>query len=94
MFHIYTGESKGKTTASVGLCVRARGAGLKVLFVSYFKPDGSSEHEELQKIGVEIMATIPIWVKASRLDKAVNLSMIYLGALNNIIQATWISQHC
>lgn len=55
MFHIYTGESKGKTTASVGLACRAAGAGLKVLFVSYFKPDGSSEHSSLEKLGITVM---------------------------------------
>lgn len=55
MFHIYTGESKGKTTAAVGLCTRALGAGLKVLFVSYFKPDGSSEHDMLGKMGAKVM---------------------------------------
>ncbi len=55
MFHIYTGESKGKTTASVGLAVRATGAGMNVLFVSYFKPDGSSEHSMLEKLGIKLM---------------------------------------
>ena len=55
MFHIYTGESKGKTTASVGLAVRALGAGLSVLFVSYFKPDGSSEHDQLKRLGAGFM---------------------------------------
>jgi len=55
MFHIYTGESKGKTTASVGLTVRAIGAGNKVLYASFFKPDGSSEHEVIEKLGATFM---------------------------------------
>ena len=55
MYHIYTGENKGKTTASVGLAVRALGAGNKVLFASFFKPDGSSEHEMLEKLGATFM---------------------------------------
>ncbi len=54
LIHIYTGPSKGKTTASVGLAVRARGAGWRVLFCSFFKPDGSSEHEALSDLGVEV----------------------------------------
>lgn len=52
LIHVYTGPSKGKTTASVGLAVRARGAGWSVLYCSFYKPDGSSEHEVLQEIGV------------------------------------------
>ncbi len=55
MFHIYTGESKGKTTASVGLTVRSIGAGNKVLFASFFKPDGSSEHEVIEKLGATFL---------------------------------------
>lgn len=55
MFHIYTGESKGKTTASVGLTVRAIGARNKVLFASFFKPDGSSEHEVIEQLGATFM---------------------------------------
>jgi cob(I)alamin adenosyltransferase len=53
LVHIYTGPSKGKTTASVGLAVRARGAGWKVLYCSFFKPDGSSEHDVLQHLGID-----------------------------------------
>jgi len=53
LVHIYTGPSKGKTTASVGLSVRARGAGWKVMYCSFFKPDGSSEHDVLQHLNID-----------------------------------------
>lgn len=43
--HVYTGEGKGKTTACIGLAVRAVGAGLKVCFVQFDKGfDGQNEH--------------------------------------------------
>ncbi len=40
---VYTGEGKGKTTCSIGLAIRALGAGLKVAFLQFFKPPTSSE---------------------------------------------------
>jgi cob(I)alamin adenosyltransferase len=52
--HIYTGDGKGKTTASIGLAVRAQGAGLKVLFVQFLKGQQTSELEPLKKIGVTV----------------------------------------
>ncbi|NOZ24513.1 MAG: cob(I)yrinic acid a,c-diamide adenosyltransferase [Nitrospirae bacterium] len=39
LIHIYTGEGKGKTTASVGLAVRAKSRGWRVLFAQFMKPD-------------------------------------------------------
>jgi cob(I)alamin adenosyltransferase len=39
--HVYTGNGKGKTSAAMGLVLRAAGAGLSV-FVSQFAKDGSS----------------------------------------------------
>ena len=57
LVHIYTGEGKGKTTASIGLAVRAAGAGMKVLFVQFFKEDSapSGEKEVLKAVGVELV---------------------------------------
>ncbi len=46
LVHIYTGDGKGKTTASVGLAVRAAGQGFKVLFMQFFKEDSAPSGEK------------------------------------------------
>ncbi len=37
MIQVYTGNGKGKTTAAMGLAVRAAGRGLKVAFIQFLK---------------------------------------------------------
>lgn len=46
---VYTGNGKGKTTAAIGLTIRALGAGLRVLFVQFVKGLPYSEHKALSK---------------------------------------------
>lgn len=50
MIHIYHGDGKGKTTAAVGLAVRAAGAGMCVMFTQFMKSGGSSELKVLKNI--------------------------------------------
>ena len=38
LIQVYTGEGKGKTTAALGLALRAIGQGLKVCFIQFMKP--------------------------------------------------------
>ncbi len=45
--HIYCGDGKGKTTAAIGLAVRARGSGKKVLITRFLKTDHSGEVKAL-----------------------------------------------
>ena len=40
---IYTGDGKGKTTAAVGLAVRAAGDGYKVIMVQFLKGGSTGE---------------------------------------------------
>jgi cob(I)alamin adenosyltransferase len=47
---IYTGNGKGKTTAALGLAVRAAGAGLRVFFGQFIKKGRYSEIETLERL--------------------------------------------
>ena len=50
LIHIYCGDGKGKTTAGMGLCVRAAGYGYKVLVCQFMKDNRSSELGALKQI--------------------------------------------
>ncbi len=59
IIQVYTGPGKGKTTAAIGLIVRALGQGLTVLLVRFLKPlePPSSELRILQQLpGIEIIS--------------------------------------
>lgn len=47
--HIYTGNGKGKTTAALGLTLRAAGAGMKSHVIQFMKGRPSSEHVSAEK---------------------------------------------
>jgi cob(I)alamin adenosyltransferase len=46
---VYTGIGKGKTTAALGLAMRAAGAGHKVFFAQFVKKTKCSEHRALER---------------------------------------------
>ena len=48
--HVYTGDGKGKTTAAIGLGIRAAGAGFKVHMIQFMKGRRYSELDGLEKI--------------------------------------------
>jgi cob(I)alamin adenosyltransferase len=43
LIHVYTGNGKGKTTAALGLTIRAAGNGLKCCFIQFIKGKPSGE---------------------------------------------------
>jgi cob(I)alamin adenosyltransferase len=60
---IYTGDGKGKTTASLGLALRAAGAGLKVAFIQFDKGhrEGNEHYSERRVVrtipGIDLLPT-------------------------------------
>lgn len=50
LVHIYTGNGKGKTTAAIGLGVRACGRGMKVLMVQFLKGALTGEMNSLKAL--------------------------------------------
>jgi len=51
---VYTGNGKGKTTAALGLAVRAAGAGLRTFVVQFIKKKQCSEHVLLEELSDRI----------------------------------------
>ncbi len=44
LIHVSTGDGKGKTTAALGLAMRAAGHGMKVAFIQFLKGEPYGEH--------------------------------------------------
>ena len=54
LLHLYYGDGKGKTTAAMGLALRALGSGKKVVVLQFLKGGQSSEIPLLEQLGAKI----------------------------------------
>lgn len=90
MIHLYTGDGKGKTTAAAGLCVRAAGTGLRVIFSQFMKGNDTGELHVLERIpNVRILRSTEqfgFYRTLSEADKA-RLTDIHNGLLDRILEA-------
>jgi len=50
LIHVYYGDGKGKTTAALGLALRAAGCGKNVVIVEFIKNWACGEHNSIQQI--------------------------------------------
>ncbi len=70
MIHIYCGDGKGKTSAAVGLAVRAAGRGIRVFAARFLKTEDSGEVEILRNIpGIAVLPCEKNFGFVSRMDE-------------------------
>jgi cob(I)alamin adenosyltransferase len=74
LIHLYIGSGKGKTTAAVGLCVRAVGREKAVLFTQFLKGAESGETAALEKLGVTVIRSGIHFGWLSKMDESVKSS--------------------
>lgn len=87
---VYTGNGKGKTTAALGLALRAAGAGHKVFIAQFIKNKKCSEHNALERF--KDLITIKQYGKGLILKRApaesdVKAAVQGLEEIKNIIQS-------
>ena len=87
MIELYIGDGKGKTTASVGLAVRAAGGGVPVLFVQFLKSGTSGELKILRSLpGTEVLLPEVFYGFVSRMsdEQKQSLKLGYTELLGEI----------
>ncbi|MDD4700304.1 MAG: cob(I)yrinic acid a,c-diamide adenosyltransferase [Oscillospiraceae bacterium] len=73
MIHIYYGDGKGKTSAAIGLGIRACGQNLKVIMAQFLKSDKSGEINTLKCVPnfkvLDSPENLPFFYKMSDVQK-------------------------
>ena len=87
---IYTGNGRGKTTASIGLSIRAAGAGLRVFIAQFLKKGDYGEIKTLEKfsdlIDVEQYGLGP-FVKGEPTQAEIDAAQIGLERVEHALHA-------
>ena len=65
MLHLYCGNGKGKTTAAMGLALRAAGRGKRVIIAQFLKGADSGERFALAQLSQVTLLPVPDGVKFS-----------------------------
>lgn len=87
--HIYCGDGKGKTTASIGLAVRAAGCGYRVLIARFLKTDNSGEVAGLSSVpGIEVVPCKRSFGFFSQMteEQKREAAIYYSGLLENVVK--------
>lgn len=74
LIHVYTGDGKGKTTAALGLILRASGHGMRAVLVQFLKGGETGELRALERLGgVTVLRNtrdFGFYARASGVDRA------------------------
>ena len=87
---VYTGDGKGKTTAAMGLALRAAGAGLKVFIAQFVKSEKYSEIFALERFPGLITCRqygSGCWLQGQPDEKDVQLARSGLEEVRQIVAA-------
>ncbi len=91
LIHIYCGDGKGKTTAAVGLAVRAASAGMNVVFTQFFKHGNSSEIKGLRSFSNINLLHCPhhygLWKRMDE-EKRLQAKEDYTALLERVLSAS------
>jgi len=89
--HVYTGDGKGKTTAALGLALRAIGAGIRVFFAQFVKGKHYSEIDSLENFSDRMITVRQYGLETFIHDKpsAEDISLVRKGLseVRKIIQS-------
>lgn len=87
---VYTGDGKGKTTAAIGLALRAAGAGLHVFIAQFVKSGRYSEIEALERFSDLIVCRQygrGCWLRGKPSEEDVNAAREALTEIREIIRS-------
>jgi len=87
---VYTGDGQGKTTAAIGLALRAAGAGLKVFIAQFVKSEKYSEIYALERFPDLITCRqygSGCWLQGRPSDEDVRLAKSALDEVRRIVAA-------
>lgn len=88
--HVYTGDGKGKTTAAIGLAMRAIGAGLRVFLAQFVKSMRYSEIDALERLGGNIVCRQyggGCWLRGEPSPEDVRLARIGYAEVREVISS-------
>ena len=88
LIHLYSGEGKGKTTASIGLAIRSAGHNQNIIFSQFMKGSASGELEILNTIpNITVLRSekdFPFFSKMTDADKT-EITKIHNDIMTNIL---------